>query len=109
MAKKILKKGDIECDFHNDLFMLHQNYGEVEKNPKYWDDCLSEITKIAKKYHGTDMQMFTEQTLIAFANYLNLKSLGEQNYPAKIVAEIVSCGRSKEQIAEIINELGAIK
>ena len=107
--KKTLKKGDYECDFHNELYMLHQNYGEVEDNPAYWDAVVSEIGTISKKYKKTDMRKFVEVTLIAFADYLNFKTVGRQDYTAKVIAEIIRCGRTDEEVAEIIKELGVTK
>lgn len=108
MGKIVLKKGTIECDIHNDLYALHQNYGEVENNSAYWDELLEEIVKIAKKYRGTDMQRFSEATLIAFADYLNAKATGSK-CDAKAVANIVCCGRTKEEIGQIIKEMGVKK
>ena len=107
--RKELKKGDIECDFHNDLWALHQNFGEVEDNPTYWDSVVAELPKIAKKYHKTHMQKFVEVTLVAFADFLNAKAVKKQDYNAKVIAEIIRCGRTDEEVAEIIKELGVTK
>ena len=109
MAKKVLKKGTLECDFHNDLYALHQNYGGVESNPEYWNSVVDEITKIAKKYHKTDMQKFVECTLIAFADYLNTKAVGNSDYNARMIAEIICCGRPRTEVEKIAKEMGVMK
>lgn len=109
MGEITLKKGTPECDIHNDLYALHLKFGKVEDSPKYWDVVVNEIGKVAKKYHKTEMQKFAECTLIAFADYLNAKAVGKQNYTAKMIAEIITCGRTKEEVAEIIKEMGVTK
>lgn len=109
MGEITLKKGTPECDIHNDLYALHLKFGKVEDNPKYWDSVVNEIGKVAKKYYKTELRKFSESTLIAFADYLNFKAVGKQEYTAKIIAEIIKCGRSKEEVEEIIKELGVLQ
>lgn len=104
MGKKVLKKGTIECDFHNDLYALHQNYGDVDDNPEYWDRVCEEIGNVSKKYRKTDMERFVDATLIAFADYLNAKATGLK-YTSKIVACIVCSNRPKEEAEAIIREM----
>ena len=109
MGEITLKKGTPECDIHNDLYALHLKFGKVEDNPKYWDSVVNEIGKVAKKYHKTEVHKFAECTLIAFADYLNTKAVGKENYTARIIAEIIRCGRSDNEVEEIIKELGVKK
>ena len=104
MSRKLLKKGMPECDFHNDLFGLHQAYGTTEDNPVYWDCLSEELGKISRKYRGTDMERFTDAALIAFAEYLDAKALNKK-YTAKSVASIVCSKRSKEEVEAIIKEM----
>lgn len=105
MAKLNLKKGVPECDIHNDLFALHQNYGTVEDNQKYWDALCEELPKISKKYRNTDMSRWVDTTLIAFADYLNSKVAKPMLSDTEAIAGIVSAGRSKEEIEAIIKAL----
>lgn len=105
MAKLILKKCSPECDFHNDLFALHQNYGTVEDNQKYWDALCEELPKISKKYRNTDMSRWVDTTLIAFSDYLNSKVAKSMLSDTEAIAGIVSAGRSKEEIEAIIKAL----
>lgn len=108
MGKLILKKGMPECDLHNDLFALHQNYGTVEDNTKYWDALCDELPKISKKYRNTDMRRWVDITLIAFADYLNNKVAKPMYSDTEWVVRIVSEGRSKEEIEEIIKKLQGV-
>ena len=94
-----------ECDLHNDLFALHQNYGTVEDNQKYWDAICEELPKISKKYRNTDMSRWVDATLIAFADYLNSKVAKPMFSDTEAIAGIVSVGRSKEEIEAIIKAL----
>lgn len=105
MAKHILKKGSPECDFHNDLFALHQNYGTVEDNQKYWDALCEELPKISKKYRNTDMSRWVDTTLIAFADYLNSKVAKSMLSDTEVIAGIISVGRSNEERKAIIKAL----
>lgn len=105
MGKLILKKGMPECDFHNDLFALHQTFGTVEDNTKYWDALCDELPKISKKYRNTDMSRWVDASLIAFADYLNSKVAKPMLSNAEAIAGIVANGRSKEEIEEIIKAL----
>lgn len=105
MGKLVLKQGMPECDFHNDLFKLHQDFGKVDDNTKYWDSLCDELPKIARKYRGTDMSRWVDVTLIAFADYLNNKVAKPMYSDTEWVVRIVSEGRSKEEIEEIIKKL----
>lgn len=105
MGKLILKKGMPECDFHNDMFALHQTFGTVEDNTKYWDALCEELPKISKKYRNTDMSRWVDTTLIAFADYLNSKVARPMHSDTEAIAGIVSVGRSKEEIETIIKAL----
>lgn len=106
MSRKLLKQGMLECDFHNDLFALHQAFGTVEDNPLYWDQLCDKLGEISKKYRGTDMERFTDAALIAFADYLNVKAT-HNKYTAQAVACIVCANRSKEEAEAIIKEMRA--
>lgn len=108
MGKLILKKGMPECDWHNDLFAIHQTFGTVEDNTKYWDALCDELPKISKKYRNTDMSRWVDITLIAFADYLNNKVAKPMYSDTEWVARIVSEGRSKEEIEEIISKLKGV-
>lgn len=108
MGKLTLKKGMPECDFHNDLFALHQSFGMVEDNTKYWDALCDELPKIARKYRGTDMSRWVDGTLIGFANYLNNKVAKPIYSDTEWVAKVVSEGRSKEEIEAIISILEGV-
>ncbi len=105
MGKLILKKGMPECDWHNDQFKLHSDFGVVEDNQKYWNALCEELPKISKKYRNTDMSRWVDTTLIAFADYLNSKVANPMLSDAEAIARIVSVGRSKEEIEAIIKAL----
>lgn len=104
--KIVLKKGTKECDFHNDLFALHQNYGGVEEKQEYWDSVVDALPVISKKYRGTDMEKLVDTTLIAFADYLNEKATNHI-YSPKVLATIVCNNRTKEEVDAIIKEMRA--
>lgn len=106
MSRKLLKKGMPECDFHNDLFGLHQCFGTIEDNPVYWDCLCEELGNISRKYRGNDMEKFVDAALIAFADYMNAKATN-QKYTAKMVACIVCANRPKEEAEAIIKEMRA--
>lgn len=108
MAKLVLKKGMAECDFHNDLFALHQNFGTVEDKTKYWDSLCDELANISRKYRGSDMKRWVDVTLIAFADFLNSKVAKPVYSDTEWVVRIVSEGRSKEEIEEIITKLQGV-
>ena len=105
MAKLSLKRGTLECEIHNDLFALHNNYGTVEDNEKYWSALCDELPKISKKYRDTDMSRWVDTTLIAFADYLNGKVAKPLLNNAESIAGIITAGRSKEEIEAIIREM----
>lgn len=105
MSRKLLKQGMPECDFHNELFKLHQSFGTTEDNPVYWDVLCEEIGKVSKNYRGTEIERFVDATLIAFADYMNAKATN-QKFTAKTIACIVCSNRPKEEIEAIIKEMG---
>lgn len=105
MAKVDLKKGTIECDFHNDLFALHKNYGAVEEANEYWDGLCDAIENMSKKYSNTDMNIFVVSTLVAFSGYLNSKVKKPVLSEYEEIACIVKAGRTKEEIEAIIKAL----
>lgn len=103
--KLTLKKGMPECDWHNDQFKLHSDFGVVEDNQKYWDALCEELSKISKKYRNTDMSRWVDATLIAFADYLNCKVAKPILSDTEVIAAIVSVGRSNEEREAIIKAL----
>lgn len=105
MGKLTLKKGTPECEFHNDLYKLHQSFGMVEDNEAYWSALCDELPKISKKYRDTDMSRWVDSTLIAFADYLNSKVAKPILSNTEAIAGIVANGRSKEEIQTIIKAL----
>ena len=102
MAKKMLKKGDMECDWHNDLFALHQNHGEPEKTSKYWDEFDAAMVGVSKKYQQTDMSRMIDTFLIALAEYLSSKVSTPTMSKAELLADYLVNSRTKEESLAII-------
>ena len=106
--KKLLKKGTPECDFHNELFALHQNFGQIEDKPEFWEACIVAVNEIADKYKNTPMQKFVYPALIGFTDYLDALARKEKHSP-RTIAGIVCAGRETEEIAKIIKEMEVMK
>lgn len=105
--RRILKKDYIECQIHNDFFSLHQDYAEVENDPKYWESLVDAMGKMSRKYRDKDMSigLFVDHLLIAFAEWQNRKVSKQTKNDRELLADFIIHSRSKEEVKGIIKEL----
>ena len=103
--RRIMKKEEAVCKWHNDLFALHTEYCEVEKEQKYWDSLAKAMGDMSKEYHDTDMAVMIDQILIAFAEWQNSKVTKQTMNNSELIAGFLIRSRSKEEIERIIKAL----
>lgn len=103
--RRIMKKEEAVCKWHNDLFALHTEYCEVEKEQKYWDSLAKAMGDMSKEYHDTDMSVMIDKILIAFAEWQNSKVVKHTMNDSELIAEFLLRSKSKEEIERIIKAL----
>ena len=105
--RRILKKEEPDCAYHNDYFNLHQDYAVVEKEQKYWDGLAKAMGDMSRKYRDIDksMGLFIDQILIAFAEWQNRKVTQQTMNDRELLADFILRSRSKEDVESIIKAL----
>ena len=103
--RRILKRDEKVCKWHNDLFALHTEYCEVEKGQKYWDSLAKAMGDMSREYHDTDMSVMIDKILIAFAEWQNSKVVRHTMNDSELIAEFLLRSKSKEEIERIIKAL----
>lgn len=103
--RRIMKKEEAVCKWHNDLFALHTEYCEVENEQKYWDSLAKAMGDMSKEYHDTDMAVMIDQILIAFAEWQNRKVTQQTMNDRELLADFILRSRSKEDVESIIKAL----
>ena len=103
--RRILKREEKVCKWHNDLFALHQDYAEVENEDRYWDSLAKAMGEMSREYHDTDMSVMIDKILIAFAEWQNSKVVRHTMNDSELIAEFLLRSKSKEEIERIIKAL----
>ena len=103
--RRLLKKDEKVCKWHNDLFALHQDFAEVEKEDRYWDSLAKAMGDMSKEYHDTDMSVMIDKILIAFAEWQNRKVTKQTMNNSELIAGFLIRSKSKEEIEKIIKAL----
>lgn len=103
--RRILKKEYPECKFHNDFFALHQDYAEVEKEQRYWDNLARAMGNMSREYHDTDMTVMIDRILIAFAEWQDSKVSKQTENHIELLAKFLINSRNKEEIEKLIKAL----
>lgn len=103
--RRILKKDEPVCKWHNDLFALHQDYAEVESEQKYWDGLAKAMGDMSREYHDTDMTVMIDGILILFAEWQNSKVTKQTMNNSELIAGFLIRSKSKEEIEKIIKAL----
>ena len=103
--RRIMKKEEAVCKWHNDLFALHTQYCEVEKEQSYWDSLAKAMGDMSKEYHDTDMSVMIDKILIAFAEWQNSKVSKQTENNTELLARFLIGSRSKEEIGKLIKAL----
>lgn len=103
--RRILKKEEKECKFHNDFFALHQDYAEVENEQRYWDCLAKAMGDMSKEYHDTDMSVMIDRILIAFAEWQDSKVSKQTENHTELLAKFLIGSRSKEEVEKLIKAL----
>lgn len=103
--RRILKREEKVCKWHNDLFALHQDYAEVENEDRYWDGLAKAMGDMSREYHDTDMSVMIDRILIAFAEWQNSKVSKQTENHTELLAKFLIGSRSKEEIGKLIKAL----
>lgn len=103
--RRIMKKEEKQCKFHNDFFALHQDFCEVEKEQKYWDSLAKAMGDMSKEYHDTDMTVMIDRILIAFAEWQDSKVSKQTENHIELLAKFLIGSRSKEEVEKLIKAL----
>lgn len=103
--RRILKKDEPVCKWHNDLFALHQDFAEVENEDRYWDGLAKAMGDMSREYHDTDMSVMIDKILIAFAEWQDSKVVKHTMNNSELIAEFLLRSKSKEEIDRIIKAL----
>lgn len=103
--RRIMKKEEAVCKWHNDLFALHTEYCEVEKEQKYWDNLAKAMGDMSKEYHDTDMSVMIDRILIAFAEWQDSKVSKQTDNHIELLAKFLIDSRSKEEVEKLIKVL----
>lgn len=100
-----MKKEEPVCKWHNDLFALHTQYCEVEKEQSYWDSLAKAMGDMSKEYHDTDMTVMIDRILIAFAEWQDSKVSKQTENHIELLAKFLIGSRSKEEVEKLIKAL----
>ena len=103
--RRILKREEKVCKWHNDLFALHQDFAEVENDQKYWDSLSKAMGDMSREYHDTDMSVMIDKILIAFAEWQDSKVTRHTMNNSELIAEFLLRCKSKEEIERTIKAL----
>lgn len=103
--RRILKKDEPVCKWHNDLFALHQDFAEVENEDRYWEGLAKAMGDMSREYHDTDMSVMIDKILIAFAEWQDSKVVKHTMNNSELIAEFLLRSKSKEEIDRIIKAL----
>ena len=103
--RRIMKKEEPVCKWHNDLFALHTEYCEVEKEQSYWDSLAKAMGDMSKEYHNTDMSVMIDRILIAFAEWQDSKVSKQTENHTELLAKFLIGSRSKEEVEKLIKAL----
>ncbi len=103
--RRIMKKEEAVCKWHNDLFALHTEYCEVEKEQKYWDSLAKAMGDMSREYHDTDMTVMIDRILIAFAEWQDSKISKQTENHIELLAKFLIGSRSKEEVEKLIKAL----
>ena len=103
--RRIMKKEEEVCKWHNDLFALHTEYCEVEKEQSYWDGLAKAMGDMSKEYQDTDMSVMIDRILIAFAEWQDSKVSKQTENHIELLAKFLIGSRSKEEVLKLIKAL----